>query len=104
MKNRSMQNIVEVLQNSRLRQIVERANRLNELNDKVKKCLPSAYRHLIRITNLQDHCLMFEVQNATVRQGLQLQQTALLALIQTEFPQVTQLQFKINPNFPLFNP
>lgn len=99
MKNPAMQNIVEVLQSSQLTMIVEQANRLNMLNDKVKNCLPSAYRNLFRITNLINDSLFFDVQNATVWQGLLLQQTELLALIQTEFPQVSQLKFKINPNF-----
>ncbi len=99
MKNSTTKNIHEILQNSSLTKIVQRANELNELNRKIQQLLPEQYRELYRILNLSDNLLTFEVQNATIRQGLLLQQTSLLKLIQTDFPQVTELQFKVNPNF-----
>ncbi len=99
MKNSTTKNIHEILQNSSLTKIVQRANELNELNRKIQQLLPEQYRGLYRILNLSDNLLTFEVQNATIRQGLLLQQTSLLKLIQTDFPQVTELQFKVNPNF-----
>lgn len=102
MKNSSIKNISEVLENSSLSRIVQRANELNLLNQKVQKLLPETFRGLYRIINLVDNQLIFEVQNATVRQGLQLQHFHLLKLIQTDFPEVTQLQFKVNPNFKHF--
>lgn len=99
MKNSTTKNIHEILKNSSLTKIVQRANELNELNRKIQQLLPEQYRELYRILNLSDNLLTFEVQNATIRQGLLLQQTSLLKLIQTDFPQVTELQFKVNPNF-----
>lgn len=99
MKNSTTKNIHEILQNSSLTKIVQRANELNALNQKIQHLLPKQYRHFYRILNLSDNLLTFEVQNATIRQGLLLQQTSLLKLIQTDFPQVTELQFKVNPNF-----
>lgn len=102
MKNSSIKNISEVLENSSLSRIVQRVNELNLLNQKVQKLLPETFRGLYRIINLVDNQLIFEVQNATVRQGLQLQHFNLLKLIQTDFPEVTQLQFKVNPNFKHF--
>lgn len=99
MKNSTTKNIHEILQNSSLTKIVQRANELNELNRKIQQLLPEQYRGLYRILNLSDNLLTFEVQNATIRQGLLLQQTSLLKLIQTDFQQVTELQFKVNPNF-----
>lgn len=99
MKNSAAKNIYEILQNSSLTKIVQRANELNALNQKIQCLLPEQYRKLYRILNLSDNLLTFEVQNATIRQGLLLQQTYLLKLIQTDFPQVTELQFKVNPNF-----
>lgn len=94
-----MQNIVDLLQNSSLNRIVQRANQLNVLNHKIQQRLPLAYRNFYRIVNLTADTLTIEVQNATVKQGLQLQQHALLPLIQEDLPQVTELIFKINPNF-----
>lgn len=99
MKNSTTKNIHEILQNSSLTKIVQQANELNELNRKIQQLLPEQYRELYRILNLSDNLLTFELQNATIRQGLLLQQTSLLKLIQTDFPQVTELQFKVNPNF-----
>ncbi|WGE64246.1 DciA family protein [Actinobacillus equuli subsp. haemolyticus] len=99
MKNSAIKNITEVLQNSSLSRIVQRANQLNDLHQKVQKLLPEQYRGLYRIVNLVDNQLVFEVQNATVRQGLQLQSSHLLRLIHSDFPNVTELQFKVNPSF-----
>lgn len=93
-----MKNITEILQNSSLSRIVQRASTLNELNFKIKNLLPAQYRSLYRIVNLVDNQLMIDVQNATVRQGLLLQQNELLKLLQTDFPQIEQLQIKVNPN------
>lgn len=99
MKNSPTKNITDILQNSSLNRIVQRANALNELNRKIQILLPKQYCRLYRILNLSDNLLTFEVQNATVRHGLQLQQAELLKWIQTDFPQVEKLYFKVNPNF-----
>ena len=99
MKNSTIQNITEILQNSSLTHIVQRANELNRLHRKIQDLLPARYRGLYRIVNLVDNQLIFEVQNATVRQGLQLQSSHLLELIHADLPEVTGLQFKVNPNF-----
>ena len=56
----------------------------------------------INLRNLVDNCLIFEVQNATIRQGLLLQRTLLLELIRLDFPTVTELQFKVSPSFKHF--
>ena len=102
MKNSTIQNITEVLQNSSLSRIVQRTNELNLLNQKIQNLLPKQYRGLYRIVNLVDNCLIFEVQNATIRQGLLLQRTLLLELIRLDFPTVTELQFKVSPSFKHF--
>lgn len=103
MKNHSIKSISQILQNSNLRYVVEKANLLHEMNAKIQTLLPEQYRGLYRIVNLVDNQLTFSVQNATVRQGLWLQQENLLRLIQTDFPQVTELLFKVSPNFNQLN-
>lgn len=99
MKNQSVKNIRDILQNSTLAKIVERSNEMQLLNQKIQPLLPAQYRRLYRILNLYDNLLVIEVQNATVRQGLLLQQSFLLTLIQTDFPQITALEFRVNPEF-----
>lgn len=99
MKKNTIQGISELLQNSSLAKIVQRANELNALNFKIQQLLPMQYRGLYRIVNLYDNLLVFDVQNATIRQGLLLQQAYLLQLIQTDFPDVSELQFNVNPDF-----
>ncbi|EEV24645.1 hypothetical protein AM202_00425 [Actinobacillus minor 202] len=99
MKNQSIKNITDILQNSSLTKIVQRANELNDLNQKIQKLLPNQYRGLYRIVNLVDNQLIFDVPNATIRQGLQLQQAEILALIRHDYPQVSECLFKVNPNF-----
>lgn len=99
MKNHSIKNITDILQNSSLTKIVQRANELNDLNQKIQKLLPNQYRGLYHIVNLVDNQLIFDVPNATIRQGLQLQQAEILALIRHDYPQVSECLFKVNPNF-----
>lgn len=99
MKIPPYKNITEILANSRLAQIVERSNLINGLNRQIQQMLPSQYRPFFRIINLYEDLLVIEVPNAVIRQGLLLQQAALLARIQADFPQITQLEFKLNPNF-----
>ncbi|WHP46882.1 DciA family protein [Mannheimia bovis] len=98
MKNSAPKKINEILQNSTLSRIVEKANFVNDLNQKIQKILPESYRGLYRVANLVDNQLIINVQSATVRQGLLLQQTALLVQIQTDLPEITQLEFRVNPS------
>lgn len=99
MKIQPLKNISDILQNSSLTKIVERSNQINLVNQKIQQRLPEQYRNLYRIVNLYDNLLVIEVQNATVRQGLLLQQPLLLKLIQTDFPDITALAFRLNPEF-----
>lgn len=99
MKNSTLKNIRDILQNSPLSRLVQQANRLNLLNDALQRCLAEPYRGLCRVTQLQDACLTLEVQSAVVRQGLLLQHTALLQQIQQEIPEVMTLQLTVNPRF-----
>lgn len=97
MKNSTVKTINEILQNSVLSRIVQQANEINLLNEKIQRLLPNLYRGLYRVVNLSDNQLTFEVQSAVVRQGLLMQQSVLLNLIQADFPKVTELKFKVNP-------
>lgn len=99
MKIQTTQNICEILQNSALARIVERANELNRLNDKIQQILPNLYRGLYRIRNLSDNSLVFEVQNSAVRHGLLMQKAILLRLIQQEYPHINELEIRVNPSF-----
>ncbi|MGX2950297.1 DUF721 domain-containing protein [Ursidibacter sp. B-7004-1] len=99
MKIQPLKNITDILENSSLAKLVQRSNEINLLNFKIQQILPAQYRNLYRIINLYDNLLIIEVQNATIRQGFLLQQSMLLDLIQTDFPHITQLELKLNPNF-----
>ncbi|MBF4101557.1 DUF721 domain-containing protein [Mannheimia haemolytica] len=88
----------DILQNSSLSRIVEKANFINDLNQKIQKRWPESYRGLYRVVNLVDNQLIVSVKNATVRQGLILQQNMLLKQIQTDLPEITQLEFRVNPS------
>ncbi len=98
MKNSTTKNISELLKQTKLSYIVERANLLNNLNYKIQQRLPQQYSAFYRVANLEGDQLVFEVQSATVKSGLQLQQEELLNLIKIDFPNVTDLSFCINPN------
>lgn len=98
MKNSAPKKINDILQNSTLTRIVERANFINELNQKIQKILPESYRGLYRVANLVNNQLIINVKNATVRQGLLLQQVTLLKQIQADLPEITQLEFRVTPS------
>ncbi|AHG79254.1 hypothetical protein X875_6360 [Mannheimia varigena USDA-ARS-USMARC-1388] len=98
MKNSAPKKINDILQNSTLTRIVERANFINELNQKIQKILPEPYRGLYRVANLVNNQLIINVKNATVRQGLLLQQVTLLKQIQADLPEITQLEFRVTPS------
>ncbi|AGI32213.1 TPA: DUF721 domain-containing protein [Mannheimia haemolytica] len=98
MKNSAPKKINDILQNSSLSRIVEKANFINDLNQKIQKRWPESYRGLYRVVNLVDNQLIVSVKNATVRQGLILQQNMLLKQIQTDLPEITQLEFRVNPS------
>lgn len=98
MKNSTPKKINEILQNSSLSLIVEKANLINDLNQKIQKILPESYLGLYRVANLVDNQLIINTQNATVRQGLLLQQALLLKRIQTDLPEITRLEFRVNPS------
>ncbi len=91
-------NISDILKQSQLFHIIERANLLNELNYKIQNCLPQAYRGLYRVANLSDNMLIIDVKNGTIKHGLQLQQNELLTLIKIDFPNITGLSFRVSPN------
>ncbi|QLB21246.1 hypothetical protein A6B43_06805 [Vespertiliibacter pulmonis] len=99
MKIQPLKNISDILQNSSLAKIVERSNQINLINQNIKQRLPTQYQNLYRIVNLYDNSLVIEVPSASVRQGFLLQQSLLLKLIQTDFPNITELEFKLNPEF-----
>ncbi len=94
-----MKNIAQVLQNSTLSKIVQRANELNDLNQKIHEILPKEFANLYRIRNLVDNQLVFEVPNAIVKQGLELRQRQLLEWIKQDFPEIDACIFKVNPSF-----
>lgn len=98
MKNSAPKKINDILQNSSLSRIVEKANFINDLNQKIQKRWPESYRGLYRVVNLVDNQLIVSVKNATVRQGLILRQNMLLKQIQTDLPEITQLEFRVNPS------
>lgn len=99
MRQSQTKNISEVLLQSGLSRLVQRANTLNSLNERIQRKLPEAFRQHCRVVNFYENKIIFETQSAVVRQSLYLQQADLLHLIRQELPQVNELQFRINPNF-----
>lgn len=99
MKIQPTKNITDILQNSSLAKIVERSNEINLVNQQIQRLLPEQYRKLYRIVNLYDNSLSIEVANSMVRQGFLFQQTHLLKLIQQQFPEISQFEIKVSPNF-----
>lgn len=95
----AMKNITEILQTSSLGKIVERASNLNELNRIIPQIMPAQYAGLYRVANLVNDQLVFDVKNASVRQGLLLQEAILLNRIQQYYPKISLLVFRVRPYF-----
>ncbi|WP_301098906.1 DUF721 domain-containing protein [Otariodibacter sp.] len=99
MKIQSVKNIIDILENSSLSKIVQKSNQINTLNEHLKYQLPEQYKPLFRVTNIHHKSVTIDVKNASVHQGFLLQRAFLLKLIQTEFPHITQLELRVNPDF-----
>ncbi|OOF35829.1 DciA family protein [Rodentibacter heidelbergensis] len=92
-------NIVEVMEQSSFSQMMKKGLAIHELNQKIHQIFPQEFQGLVRIGQINGEKLFIEVANAIVRQGILFRQTELLSLIQHEYPQVTKLEVKINPEF-----
>lgn len=99
MKKTTLKGIDQILANSILTRIVERVNGLDELNQNIQQIIPKEYSGLYRITNLTDNSLKFDVRDGTTRSGFLLRKTEFLRLIQEKYPEITELEFNINPKF-----
>lgn len=99
MKKTTLKGIDQILANSILTRIVERVNGLDELNQNIQQIIPKEYSGLYRITNLTDNSLKFDVRDGTTRSGFLLKKTEFLRLIQEKYPEITELEFNINPKF-----
>lgn len=99
MRQSQTKNISEVLRQSGLSRLVQRANTLNSLNERIQRKLPEAFRQRCRVVNFCENKMIFETQSAVVRQSLSLQQSDLLRVVQQELPEINELQFRINPDF-----
>lgn len=99
MKIQPVKNIIDVLENSSLSKIVQKTNEINTLNEQLKYQLPEQFKPLFRVTNIHHDAVTIDVKNASVRQGFLLQRAFLLKLVQAEFPHITQLELRVNPDF-----
>ncbi|MDO4626966.1 MAG: DciA family protein [Pasteurellaceae bacterium] len=90
-------NIKDVLQKSSLGKIMQRGLFLNDLNQQIQTIFPNQFNGLYKIVNLEQNELRIDVANGTVRQGFLLRQNELLALVQTHFPDISRLVFRVNP-------
>ncbi|MCK3658357.1 hypothetical protein A4G18_06470 [Pasteurellaceae bacterium Pebbles2] len=90
-------NIADLINKSDVAQIMKKGLFINELNQKLHKLFPAQFQGLYRLSNFSANSLHIEVANASVRQALLFRQVDLLTLVQQQHPEITQLQFKINP-------
>ncbi|MGR6981952.1 DciA family protein [Testudinibacter sp. P27/CKL/0425] len=97
MRNQKMKNIKEIVERSAFAEIARRGLFLSEANARLQQHFPEAFKGRFRLANIRNEVIYCEVQNATIKQGILFRQAELLHLTQQLFPQVTRLEFKINP-------
>ncbi|PVX38802.1 uncharacterized protein DUF721 [Pasteurella langaaensis DSM 22999] len=90
-------NIKELLETSNLAGVMKKGLLLNELNNQIKSIFPSHFNGLYQIVNFDENSLNIDVISAVVRQGFLFRQQELLSLIQLQHPEITRLNFRINP-------
>ena len=92
-------NIVDVMEQSSFAKMMKKGLSLHELNQKFNRTFPPEFQGYFRIGEPKGDTLFIETANAIVRQGVLFKQAELLKIIQTEYPQVTKLDVKVNPEF-----
>ncbi|MDU8925540.1 DciA family protein [Pasteurellaceae bacterium LIM206] len=97
MRKNKTQNIKELIEGSHLAQIMQKGLFLNNLNQQLQSRFPPQFKGLYRLANMHEDSLNIEVASAVVRQGFLFRQQELLRLIQQDYPEITRLNFKINP-------
>ena len=90
-------NIKDLLETSTLADVMKKGLLLNEINQQIKRVFPSQFNGLYQITNFDEQSLNIEVASAVVRQGFLFRQQELLSLIQAHYPEIRQLNLRINP-------
>lgn len=90
-------NIKDLLETSSLADVMKKGLLINEINLKIKAIFPTQFDGLYQIVNFDETCLNIDVANAMVRQSFLFRQQELLQLIQQQYPDITQLNIKINP-------
>lgn len=92
-------NIVDVMEQSSFAKMMKKGLALHELNQKFNRTFPPEFQGYFHIGTPKGDTLFIETANAIVRQGVLFKQAELLKIIQTEYPQVTKLDVKVNPEF-----
>lgn len=92
-------NIVDVMEQSSFAKMMKKGLAIHELNQKFYRTFPPEFQGYFRLGNPNGNTIFIETANAIVRQGVLFKQAELLKLIQTEFPQVTKLDVRVNPEF-----
>ena len=90
-------NIKDLLETSSLADVMKKGLLLNELNNQIKSIFPSQFNGLYQIVNFDKSSLNIDVASAVVRQGFLFRQQELLSLIQQQHPEISRLNFRINP-------
>lgn len=92
-------NVLDVMQSSPLAKILQKSAFIHELNERLSGLFPAGFQGQFRLGQISEQALFIEVSNAMVRQGLLFREKEILALIQPHYPEVSQLNIRINPDF-----
>lgn len=97
-RNQKVMNVNDILQRSSLSSLLDRHHQLQQFYHDIEQLIPSAFQGKIRLAQLQNDTVLFHVANGSIYQSLLFQQAQLLAKIQTQYPNIQHLEFKVIPS------
>ena len=103
-RNQKTLNVNEILQRSSLSGLLAQQQKRQQFYRNIEQCIPTQFRGQLRVAQYNEEKILFHVAippYGSVRQALLLQQAQLLRSINTLYPDIKQLEFKVIPTMPL---
>lgn len=100
-RNQKTLNVNEILQRSSLSALLAQQQKRQQFYRNIEQCIPTQFRGQLRVAQYNEEKILFHVANGSVLQALLLQQAQLLRSINTLYPDIKQLEFKVIPTMPL---
>ena len=98
-KNKDPQSIVQCLGSNKLRNLIEQANQVSNLNQTVQQLLPDVLQGQVRALNYQGNTLTLSTANASIATQLRFQQDVIMDKLKqlNPFRELKTISIKVRP-------